>query len=179
MESPHSNLLPEVDSLPDGFVDGAADEQNRDDVDVPIEKAEKPRTFPVPLSEETDCKDEEVVDDVIKASSKLSLEQKESSPPPPTLSEGSTQNPNLCKDSTQSVDSVKPRKQEAVESSKLKSSKNVFKSEKEFLEFMLKYQQVLSERDSAVTVRDKLESLCRELQRQNKLLMWFGDSSIT
>ncbi|KAJ0261840.1 Alpha-taxilin-like protein [Hirschfeldia incana] len=192
MESPHSNLLPEVDSLPDGFVDGApaeppplvspaaTGEQNRDD-DVPIEKAEKPRTFPVQLCEETDGNDENV-DDLIKVSSELSLEQKESSPPPPSqaLSEGSSQNPNLCKedkatDSTQSVvDSVKPRKQEAVESSsttKRKSSKNVFKSEKEFLEFMLKYQQVLSERDSAITVRDKLESLCRELQRQNKMLM--------
>lgn len=32
--------------------------------------------------------------------------------------------------------------------SKRKGSKNMFKSEKEFLEFMLKYQQVLSERDS-------------------------------
>ncbi|KAL0844018.1 hypothetical protein Bca101_017264 [Brassica carinata] len=175
MESPHSNLLPEVDSLPDGFVDGAAadtplispatEEQNRDD--VPIEKAEKPRTFPVQLCEETDGNND---DDLIKVSSKLSLEQKESSSPPQTLvSEGSNQNPNLCKDkatdSTQSVDSVKPRKQER------KNSKNVFKSEKEFLEFMLKYQQVLSERDSAITVRDKLESLCRELQRQNKMLM--------
>lgn len=37
--------------------------------------------------------------------------------------------------------------QEAVET-KRKGSKNMFKSEKEFLEFMLKYQQVLSERDS-------------------------------
>lgn len=96
MESPppHSNLLPEVDSLPDGFVDdGAAvdqplvspatDEQNRDDDDIPIEKAEKPRTFPVPLCEETDGNDDEEVDDLSKVSSKLSLEQKESSPPPP------------------------------------------------------------------------------------------------
>lgn len=181
MESPHSNLLPEVDSLPDGFVDGAADpppvvtdEHNRND-DVPIEKAEKPRTFPVPLCEETDGNDDGGgVDDLIKVSSKLSLEQEDSSPPPPpptqALSEGSTQNPNLAKDkatdnSAQSVDSVKPRKQER------KNSKNMFKSEKEFLEFMLKYQQVLSERDSAITVRDKLESLCRELQRQNKMLM--------
>ncbi|KAH0932410.1 hypothetical protein HID58_009527 [Brassica napus] len=181
MESPHSNLLPEVDSLPDGFVDGAADpppvvteEHNRND-DVPIEKAEKPRTFPVPLCEETDVNDDGGgVDDLIKVSSKLSVEQEESSPPPPppppqALSEGSTQNLNLAKDkatdSTQSVDS------EAVETTKRKNSKNVFKSEKEFLEFMLKYQQVLSERDSAITVRDKLESLCRELQRQNKMLM--------
>ncbi|KAK1369585.1 beta-taxilin [Heracleum sosnowskyi] len=49
--------------------------------------------------------------------------------------------------------------------------KRTFKSEKEFLEFTLKYQQVIAERDSAISVRDKLESLCRELQRQNKILM--------
>lgn len=94
MESPHSNLLPEVDSLPDGFVDGAAepplispqsDEENclttnHQTVvvsdDVSIEKAEKPRTFPVPLCEETDGNDDDV-DDLIQVSSKLSLEQKE------------------------------------------------------------------------------------------------------
>lgn len=54
---------------------------------------------------------------------------------------------------------------------KRKSTKRTFKSEKEFLEFTMKYQQVLTERDSAIVVRDKLESLCRELQRQNKMLM--------
>ncbi|XP_073139840.1 uncharacterized protein [Henckelia pumila] len=54
---------------------------------------------------------------------------------------------------------------------KRKSVKRSFKSEKEFLEFTLKYQQVIVERDSAIAVRDKLESLCRELQRQNKMLM--------
>uniref|UniRef100_A0A5B7A6M2 Putative beta-taxilin isoform X1 n=1 Tax=Davidia involucrata TaxID=16924 RepID=A0A5B7A6M2_DAVIN len=54
---------------------------------------------------------------------------------------------------------------------KRKNTKRTFKSEKEFLEFTLKYQQVLAERDAAIAVRDKLESLCRELQRQNKMLM--------
>ncbi|XP_075502793.1 uncharacterized protein LOC142540489 isoform X3 [Primulina tabacum] len=44
-------------------------------------------------------------------------------------------------------------------------------SEKEFLKFTLKYQQVIVERDSAIAVRNKLESLCRELQQQNKMLM--------
>lgn len=57
-----------------------------------------------------------------------------------------------------------------ISEAKRKNPKRTFKSE-EFLEFTLKYQQVLSERDSAITVRDKLESLCRELQRQNKILM--------
>lgn len=88
MDSPHSNLLPEVDSLPDGFVDGAAEpplispvaeeenciKSNHQTDDVSIEKAEKPRTFPVPLCEETDGND---VDDLLQVSSKLSLEQKE------------------------------------------------------------------------------------------------------
>ncbi|KAL8159834.1 hypothetical protein V2J09_001371 [Rumex salicifolius] len=55
-----------------------------------------------------------------------------------------------------------------VTESKRKSSKRTFRTEKEFLEFTLSYQQVIAERDSAISVRDKLESLCRELQRQNK-----------
>ncbi|CAN8302384.1 unnamed protein product [Cochlearia groenlandica] len=189
MESSHSNLLPEVDSLPDGFVDGASDppppplispiaaeeEHLIKSNDVSIDKSEKLRTFPVPLCDEADNNNdgEDGVDDLIQLSTKLSLDQKEASPPPP-VSEGLTQNPILSKEkdtvSTQSIDSLKPGKQEAVET-KRKGTKNTFKSEKEFLEFMLKYQQVLSERDSAITVRDKLESLCRELQRQNKMLM--------
>ncbi|XP_013656334.1 alpha-taxilin isoform X2 [Brassica napus] len=156
-----SNLLPEVDSLPDGFVD--PEEANRITTnhqtgDVSIEKTKKPRTFPVPLCEETDGNE----DDLSKVSS---LELKE--PSQTSSSQGSSQNPNKETESTQSIE---PRKQEAVETER-KTSKNMFKSEQDFLEFMLKYQQVLSERDSAIAVRDKLESLCRELQRQNKMLM--------
>ncbi|CAF1705283.1 BnaCnng53950D [Brassica napus] len=135
MESLHSNLLTAADPPP------VTDEQNRDD--VPIEKAEKPRTFPVPLSEGTDGND----NDLIKGSSKLSLEHKKSSLPPlpsRALSKRSTQNPSLCKD--KATDSF--NKLEAVETTKRKSSKNMFKSEKEFLELMLKYQRVISERDS-------------------------------
>lgn len=71
---------------------------------------------------------------------------------------------------SESDDTLKNRKPENPETRR-KSSKRTFKSEKEFLEFTLKYQQVLAERDAAMAVRDKLESLCRELQRQNKMLM--------
>ncbi|KAI3799742.1 hypothetical protein L1987_35043 [Smallanthus sonchifolius] len=53
---------------------------------------------------------------------------------------------------------------------KRKSAKRTFKTEKEFLEFTLSYHKVLSERDAAISMRDKLESLCRELQHQNKML---------
>ncbi|KAK1409552.1 hypothetical protein QVD17_36078 [Tagetes erecta] len=54
---------------------------------------------------------------------------------------------------------------------KRKSAKRTFKTEKEFFEFTLSYQKVISERDAAISMRDKLESLCRELQHQNKMLM--------
>ncbi|KAM1125835.1 hypothetical protein FF1_041097 [Malus domestica] len=74
------------------------------------------------------------------------------------------------KSSLESVETLKNRKTESTET-KRKSVKRTFKSEKEFIEFTLKYQQALAERDSAISVRDKLESLCRELQRQNKVLM--------
>ncbi|XP_076895781.1 uncharacterized protein LOC143548536 [Bidens hawaiensis] len=54
---------------------------------------------------------------------------------------------------------------------KRKSGKRAFKTVQEFLEFTLSYQKVISERDAAISMRDKLESLCRELQHQNKMLM--------
>nr|XP_027105004.1 beta-taxilin-like isoform X5 [Coffea arabica]XP_027111542.1 beta-taxilin-like isoform X5 [Coffea arabica] len=63
------------------------------------------------------------------------------------------------------------KKQSEATEGKRKNAKRTFKSEKEVLEFTLKYQHVLAERDSAIAVRDRLESLCRELQRQNKTLM--------
>ncbi|KAJ4909994.1 Taxilin [Raphanus sativus] len=151
----NSNLLPGVDSLPDGFVDGATAG------DVSIKKTEKRRTFPVPLcEEETDGNEDGDLNDLLSSKLSLDLEQKESS--------SQTSSSNKETESTQDNASSKPEEQEEA---KLKTSKNMFKSEQDFLEFMIKYQQVLSERDSAITVRDKLESLCRELQRQNKLLM--------
>ncbi|KAL0928959.1 hypothetical protein M5K25_000898 [Dendrobium thyrsiflorum] len=54
---------------------------------------------------------------------------------------------------------------------KRKAGKHSSKLEKELVELTLKYQKVIFERDAAVAVRDRLESLCRELQRQNKILM--------
>ncbi|XP_038992146.1 beta-taxilin-like [Hibiscus syriacus] len=75
--------------------------------------------------------------------------------------------------SSESVDSPRNKKKETkTTETRHKNAKRTLKSEKEFLKFSFKYQQVLAERDAAPTVRDdKLESLCRELQRQNKMLM--------
>ncbi|KAH9703576.1 alpha-taxilin-like protein [Citrus sinensis] len=148
------------------------------------EKTQKLRTFPVPLSE---MDNSHASVDLAEVPSKGSVEHRESAvinPNSAAVSEASAgasgcsieerseaQGINKKDVSvSESDDTLKNRKPENTETRR-KSSKRTFKSEKEFLEFTLKYQQVLAERDAAMAVRDKLESLCRELQRQNKMLM--------
>ncbi|KAK9265750.1 hypothetical protein L1049_011479 [Liquidambar formosana] len=237
MENPDANQLPEVDSLPDGFVESSAEplapptptlEQEKplldykdgnfmksdcsndsghetlgqlDSSEGGTEKSQKLRTFPVQLSEK-DCfgdsaeaveelnKDclEKRVDTLVVAG--LSDSVSESSVRVSECSKAKEQVQVQCESSERSIDRgsdaqathlkeisssesdehLKNRKLETSEV-KRKNSKRTFKSEKEFLEFTLKYQHVIAERDAAITVRDKLESLCRELQRQNKMLM--------
>ncbi|KAK9126808.1 hypothetical protein Scep_015654 [Stephania cephalantha] len=166
-----ADQLPEADSLPDGFVSGPRTptiEQEKRPVNSEDELlelhcsgdrvcelssnsessstsdgkcGEKIRTFPVPLS------DKEGFDE---------------------CGEGDRAFASKLGTSSCEVSASSPAENPEV---KRKSAKRGFKSEKEFLEFTLKYQQVIAERDAAIAVRDKLESLCRELQRQNKVLM--------
>lgn len=202
MENVDANQLPEVDSLPDGFVDGSneplapltptveqekplinCNEDSISELDHSNErvpdlaakasqtslesngKTEKLRPLPISLSER-DGFDDSVK--IVEVPDKAHVEQAEA------IQGGSGIHATDAKEiySSDSIELQKGRKlpQETTEA-KRKNAKRSFKSEKEFLEFSLKYQQVLSERDAAITIRDKLESLCRELQRQNKMLM--------
>ncbi|XP_062092838.1 uncharacterized protein LOC133798526 isoform X2 [Humulus lupulus] len=213
MENPDANQLPEVDSLPDGFVESfpepLAPQTPNLEQEKPLpsykegnttdcsnesaanefqhsqsrtEKTQKLRTFPVVLSES------DSFDTSIEAPSKNSMEHTEGSLVAPN-SEASVGVLECCEEKKQltekcqslerpieghssapTTNTLKNRKPE-IRETKRKSVKRTSKSEQEFLEFTLKYQQVLAERDSAIAVRDKLESLCRELQRQNKILM--------
>lgn len=144
---------------------------------------EQARTFPVELSEYVSCGEDAVGSDA--ASPNFVSENVEQVIAP--VIDGNKLAGQKCPDSekstekeveTQAADvqgtvasesSVTSRKD--TSEVKRKSTKRTFKTEKEFLEFTLSYQKVLSERDSAISMRDKLESLCRELQRQNKMLM--------
>ncbi|KAK8579665.1 hypothetical protein V6N12_069978 [Hibiscus sabdariffa] len=205
MENPESNQLPEVDSLPDGFVESPSEILAPK---TPISEQEKPLrpdckendlvssqfganegqkqiTFHVPLSEEDSfhCSLDSVEGKIVGPESTDSVseageccELKEVNgkceSTETCIEGGSERNLTTLKgsSSSESVGSLKNKKPETTET-KRKNAKRTFKSEKEFLEFSLKYQQVLAERDAAITVRGKLESLCRELQRQNKMLM--------
>ncbi|CAN4125588.1 unnamed protein product [Withania somnifera] len=173
--NPAADQLPEAESLPDGFV---ADTSSTDQMPPKTPENEQEN-----LSQEvTDYKEEKLVDPELNAYEECDDSRcKRSHADVPEEeqvrincqnmdnSEGDPiQNSSAVKE-TSLPESVENKK-EASET-KRKTVKRTFKSEKEFLEFTLKYQQVLAERDSAIAVRDKLESLCRELQRQNKVLM--------
>ncbi|GMI83393.1 hypothetical protein like AT5G50840 [Hibiscus trionum] len=205
MENPESNQLPEVDSLPDGFVESPSEILAPK---TPISEQEKPLkpdcrendlvssqfganecqkqiTFPVPLSEadgfhgssdsvEGKLVSPELTNSVSEAGECCEVKEVNGKceSAETCIEGGSERNLTTLKgsSSSESVDLLKNKKPETTET-KRKNAKRTFKSEKEFLEFSLKYQQVLAERDAAIAVRDKLESLCRELQRQNKMLM--------
>ncbi|CAN0909289.1 TXLNA [Linum grandiflorum] len=227
MENLDANQLPEVDSLPDGFVDSSREpvapatptmeqeklpSHNKDDavsdvchpnleLEAGLElsnettpshggtpKSEKTRTFPVPLSEADGLdasghmvdvpveQDEDIVRMPASGNHIAEASRRATSDEVKEVIHGDRQSSEKAVPATADLQNAEhielqgSRKQESSES-KRKNVKKTFKSEKEFLEFTLKYQQVLSERDSAIIVRDKLESLCRELQRQNKVLM--------
>ncbi|KAG4202552.1 hypothetical protein ERO13_A05G345500v2 [Gossypium hirsutum] len=189
MENPEANHLPEVDSLPDGFVESPTDslapktpileqekplqsdykEEDLVATEFGAGKGQKQRTFPFPLSEGDSFNGSlGSVDGKLECTEvKVDLEGEYQTVE--GVSEA-TLTPLKETSSSESVNSLKDKKPETTET-KRKNAKRTFKSEKEFLEFSLKYQQILAERDAAIAVRDKLESLCRELQRQKKMLM--------
>ncbi|MBA0566666.1 hypothetical protein Golob_011463 [Gossypium lobatum] len=205
MENPESNQLPEVDSLPDGFVESPSEilapktpiskeekplqpDCKEDDLvssEFGANKGQKQRTFPVPLSEADGFEGSadyvegklvcpELSNSVPEAAecSEVKEVKGKCESTETCIGRGSETNLTALKESfsSESIDLPKNKKTETTET-KRKTAKRTSKSEKEFLEFSLKYQQVLAERDTAIAVRDKLESLCRELQRQNKMLM--------
>ncbi|KAJ6837713.1 alpha-taxilin [Iris pallida] len=184
--SPVNHRLPEADSLPDGFVEtenitpspaaaAAAEEEDpqqpddggseksanddggngggggaaapRDYKDLDSSSESSGGVFIVPSPEDTHQTSQQETEGCMELHTAESKER---------LTDGSSECSNFLKENV---------------GVKRKVGKRSVKSEKELLELTLKYQKVIAERDSAVAIRERLESLCRELQRQNKMLM--------
>jgi chromosome segregation ATPase len=198
MENLDANQLPGVDALPDGFVDSPTEPMAP--LTPMIEQKKQPRNQQEDLSEsdhssektpklvantnpsETDNKQKAegtlLMPQPVNFSSESPIgvaecsEAKEEAKDKFKYSERSgLETSETVEGQISSSDDSGLLKNKVISETKRKNVKRTFKSEKEFLEFTLMYQQVLTERDSAIAVRNKLESLCRELQRQNKLLM--------
>ncbi|GER28834.1 taxilin [Striga asiatica] len=170
--NPEVNQLPEAASLPDGFVESSSA--------APLEK-EAVDDYKEEKLLEAGWKPEVVVEDGGSSLIKLVDDQSQfvvASDAGAASAEGNVKEKSVGRTELQkavleeisAAGTAENNKKDSSEV-KRKNVKRTFKSEKEFLEFTLKYQQVIAERDSAVAVRDKLESLCRALQKENKKLM--------
>lgn len=163
--NPEVDQLPEADSLPDGFVECPSGGQSEEAAaDYKEEKLLEPHSRPEVVIEDSGSSSGELGENVGDRS-----ESGVGGAAPGEADEG-VELQTAALEEISVAGSAEQNKKEASEA-KRKNVKRSFKSEKEFLEFTLKYQQVIAERDSAIGVRDRLESLCRELQRQNKMLM--------
>ncbi|KAH6838187.1 alpha-taxilin-like protein [Perilla frutescens var. hirtella] len=169
--NPEANQLPEADSLPDGFVESSSAAEEV--VDYKEEKLLEPGSRPEVVIEDGGSSLGKLVEHVADQSKSTTAANAGVTRGDGNAKEKSVEGAETLSVTSEEIaaaGSAENNKKEAPEV-KRKNVKRTFKSEKEFLEFTLKYQQVITERDSAIAVRDKLESLCRELQRQNKLLM--------
>ncbi|KAF5770784.1 putative transcription factor bZIP family [Helianthus annuus] len=163
--------LIEVDSRPNLIVDDFQSCEGDNG------NADRTRTFPVELIEDASCDAPkllktpvEVCKDVSHSGSPDSVLENVVRKSEPKMAPSTDGKKHAEKPTEQGVATQAARVQGTSEI-KRKSAKRTFKTEKEFFEFTLCYQKVLSERDAAISMRDKLESLCRELQHQNKMLM--------
>ncbi|XP_078435006.1 alpha-taxilin-like protein isoform X2 [Wolffia australiana] len=200
MDSTLESRLPEVDSLPDGFVDCSGEESPR--------YSFSPKPLAMASSGSNEWSPEEahsrrVFSDIHSEESAMETVASPSFPPgsestgegrrdsaivvsePPMQCDSQitgeeklentvvrAANLKLKETSAETIPECQPNLQLGVSEAKRKAGKSNMKSGKESSEFnLLRYEKVIAERDAAIAVRDRLESLCRELQRQNKLLM--------
>ncbi|KAJ6311571.1 hypothetical protein OIU77_013347 [Salix suchowensis] len=210
MENRAANQLPEVDSLPDGFVDSSMDpvaphtptaEQEKPVSDskedsigkvahvreaMPemaanesqtsqncTEKSEKMRNFPVPLSDIDGC---DVSVHLVVEPDQGAWQEEGTLPKPvlddlvPEASVGVSRCSEVIEVQGSSQSSDNRSTQDGLDS-QATDVKEISSSENTELQKGRKVEAAETKTDTAIVVRDKLESLCRELQRQNKMLM--------
>lgn len=164
-------VLPEAHSLPDGFVDGSSSP-------TPLAAAEHPtndyKDQLFPQLDSTSTPPSVVILNTANTTTHHKPEEED-----PQNQTHRSQTSITATEGTIKAQVANPKEiypTENTERNKMGETSEVKRKtkripEKEFLELTLKYQQVINEKDAAITIRDKLESLCRELQRQNKKLM--------
>ncbi|KAG9453384.1 hypothetical protein H6P81_006288 [Aristolochia fimbriata] len=186
MENSAANRLPEVDSLPVGFVESSEVEESSSDYKEMLHEFQD-QSLHCSRSECDGGKSPEMVGTctgLLAENDNPELDRRnevksDSSHVTDSLKSEQINEGHLEGQPTNTDDRCEAGGGEVIKDGKLDGSfevkrkpvKRSSKAEKELLEFTLKYQKVVAERDAAVAVREKLESLCRELQRQNKTLM--------
>ncbi|XP_035817961.1 alpha-taxilin isoform X1 [Zea mays] len=177
MEGSLVTRLPEANSLPDGFVPDS--ESPGTDATFPFSAPIVDDALNSDIPAATNPGGEETLNDpplpassaedassaaAAEALGTLSLDA--AAEPERALEEngptGAARGEASLKNCASELGSVEP-KRKVVKRSKLEKDRELF-------ELAQQYHKVVAERDAAIGVKEKLESLCREFQRQNKML---------
>ncbi|KAG8096424.1 hypothetical protein GUJ93_ZPchr0013g36702 [Zizania palustris] len=186
MEGSPATRLPEADSLPDGFVesysaDHAAPPTGAED--HPSHSLGLDQAAAAGGSEETlgasstpTSAAKEILDAYSAADALQSLTMDAAAEPERALGQhepaGDTRGAKQSlKEScvVEQVESLANQKESGEQKRKVVKRSKVEK-DRELFELAQGYHKVVAERDAAIAVKEKLESLCREFQRQNKML---------
>lgn len=182
MEASPATRLPEADALPDGFVESSSADQAPPTSSAPAAAAGSPHPALGPDHEAATADSGSETLGALSSSSAaadtlrgfdLNVAWEPETAPG---QQGPAADIGEAKDSMKEsfvVEQAEPLaiQKESVEP-KRKAVKKGSKLEKdrELLELAQRYHRVVAERDAAIAVKEKLESLCREFQRQNKML---------
>ncbi|KAM0860039.1 hypothetical protein ACQ4PT_046793 [Festuca glaucescens] len=163
MEVSPATRLPEADALPDGFVESSSADQAPHVSSAPA-AGNSPHPALVP--------DHEAAADALRSLDLNGAWEPESAPG----QQGPAADIGEVKDSMKESFVVEQAEPLAIQKESVEPKRKVVKrgskleKDRELLELAQRYHRVVAERDAAIAVKEKLESLCREFQRQNKML---------
>ncbi|XP_062215951.1 uncharacterized protein LOC133916338 [Phragmites australis] len=189
MEGSPATRLPEADSLPDGFVESSAADQAPPPSPAPIAD-DPPHTaldsdlHPaiLPGGGETlgalslPAAVGEALDASSAADALQSVALDAAAEPERALGRhGLASDSQDAKESLKEIIATEPAEsttdqKEGGEPKRKVVKRSKLEKDRELLELAQRYHKVVAERDAALAVKEKLESLCREFQRQNKML---------
>ncbi|VAH35127.1 unnamed protein product [Triticum turgidum subsp. durum] len=164
MEGSPATRLPEADALPDGFVESSSADQAQPVSSAPASAAAGPLHPALGPDHEGAARADgeqtlgapSTPADAADALRSLSMAAAASEPERAPEQQGPAADIG-------GEDSGEPKRKVVKRNSKLEK-------DKELLQLAQRYHGVVAERDAAIAVKEKLESLCREFQRQNKML---------
>ncbi|GJN08199.1 hypothetical protein PR202_ga26093 [Eleusine coracana subsp. coracana] len=191
-EGSPATRLPEADSLPDGFVDSFAADQALPLSSSPVANdlprtavdSDRPaasvsdvgETLGAPSSRTSGVASGEILDASSAADAlgtvalDASAEQDRAHEQQETTGDTADAKGSLKESSGSEPAESTAGQKETGELKRKVTKRSKLEKDRELLQLAQGYQQVLAERDAAIAVKEKLESLCREFQLQNKML---------
>ncbi|XP_044981908.1 beta-taxilin [Hordeum vulgare subsp. vulgare] len=182
MEGSPATRLPEADALPDGFVESSSADQAQAVSSAPAAgdplhpalgpdhegaaRAGGEETLAAPSTPA----------DAADALRSLSMAAAASEPERALEHQGPAADIGGAKDAmkesfvVEQAESLPNQKEIGEPKRKVVKRNSKLEKDRELLQLAQRYHGVVAERDAAIAVKEKLESLCREFQRQNKML---------